>query len=339
MKNIFKILLTVIIFGAFFISCEEVETNFDALTKEPVAGAPFYIQFIDAAKTLETGVTEDGDLVDIETTIGVSLMGMPQDQDVDVNFAVDPSTTIDANMYNMSASSITIPAGETSGSVTFNTITENMPVGETLKLVLNLDAGNNNSPSATGTILTYNLRRIEFCPLENGAADLVGVWKGTDATTIYTSGNAQVETYLDGESLMITGLGFEWMTDFWGEEIIDGGTAELTVNGNGTVEIEEQYYMTTIYDGAEQDPYTIRGAGKWTNCGEYPTLIIEYEMNNYDTDWGAWTFANGYSSDEIFTATLTLDPAGLKSVIVKKSQMISDNTEGLKQVQLQKSNR
>ena len=320
MKNIFKVLFTILISGAFFISCVDEESNYDALMNEPDANAAFYVQFLDAAQSLETGVTEAGDLVDIETTVAVSLMGMPQSQDIAVNWTVDPSSTIGASMYSMSASSITIPAGATSGSVNFNTITENMPVGETLKLVLNLDAGDNNSPNSNGTKLSYDLKRIEFCPLENGAADLVGTWKGTDAVTIYTDGASQVVTAMEGGKLMVTGMGIDWMNNFWGESVIAGGTVEIVVNGNGTVEIPEQYYITTVYDGAEQDPYTIRGSGKWTNCGAYPTMTIEYEMNNYGTDWGAWTFANGYSSDPIFIATLTLDPAGLKSAVVLKSQ-------------------
>ncbi|WP_163323112.1 hypothetical protein [Draconibacterium mangrovi] len=160
----------------------------------------------------------------------------------------------------------------------------------------------------------------KYCPLTNGEADLVGSWQGTDAVTDgYTEGLSQVVTAVDGGKLMITGLGVDWMTNFWGEEIIDGGTVELIVNEDGTVEIEEQYYITTVYDGEEQDPYTIRGSGSWDNCGGYPSLIIEYEMNNFDTDWGAWTYENGYSTDPIFTATLTLDPEGLKSAVLSKS--------------------
>lgn len=277
MKNIFKILLTVIISGALFFSCEEVETNFDALTTEPDAGAPFYVQFIDAAQNLESGVTEEGELIDIETTIAVSLMGLPQSQDIAVSFAVDPSTTIESSMYEMSASNITIPAGETSGSVTFKTVTTNMPAGETLKLVLNLDAGDNNSPSENGTKLTYDLTRLAFCPLENGAADLVGAYSGTDGQGDYTSG-ASITASVNGSDLEFSaGLGVGFIVDFWAETVTSGGNFTMKINGNGTIDIPRQYFFTTDYEGAAYD-YEIAGTGKWENCGDKPKIILEYDI-------------------------------------------------------------
>lgn len=306
MKNIFRILLTIIISGAFFISCEEEETNFDALTTEPDAGAPFYVQFIDAAQKLESGVTEAGELIDIETTVAVSIMGMPQSQDINVSFAIDPATTIDEGMYNMSGTSITIPAGGTSGSVTLSTITENMPAGETLQLVLNLDAGDNNSPSENGTKLTYDLTRLAFCPLENGVPDLVGTYSGNDGQGDYTSG-ASVTASMNGTDLEFSaGLGFGFIADFWAETVTTGGNFTMKINGNGTIDIPRQYLFTTVYDGAPYD-YEIAGTGKWENCDDKPKIILEYDIYYPGDEAGlAQTYSSYLGGIPYLTADLTM---------------------------------
>lgn len=146
---------------------------------------------------------------------------------------------------------------------------------------------------------------------------LVGSWNGEDASNVFWTEPSQVVTEIVDEKLMVTGLGFGWMTNFWGEVIIDGGTVELVLNKKtGQVSIANQYYMTTTYGGEEQDPYTIVGSGRVYNIGQYPTMIIEYEMNNNATNWGAWMYDNGYSTYETFTAILTLDPSGKKIIDV-----------------------
>jgi hypothetical protein len=142
-----------------------------------------------------------------------------------------------------------------------------------------------------------------------GISELVGTWSGLDAETPYTTGQSYVETELVGDKLMIYGLGFDWITNFWGEVVVDGGTVELEVYDGGDVVIKKQYYITTLYGGNEEDPYTIVGTGRWNNCGEYPTLVINYELNNYDVNWGAWCYARGYISTPTFRATITLDPS------------------------------
>ncbi|MFA6946905.1 MAG: DUF1735 domain-containing protein, partial [Pedobacter sp.] len=134
-----KILLVIFVFlaaGVLMPSCDEVETGFDKLTSEPATGASYYVQFINATKSYETGVSESGDLVEVEKPVAVVLMGMPQSAPITVDLGVDPSSTMTPSMYTLSANSITIDAGQTSGSVTFKTIAASMPVGQTVKLVL-----------------------------------------------------------------------------------------------------------------------------------------------------------------------------------------------------------
>ncbi|WP_086476041.1 MULTISPECIES: DUF1735 domain-containing protein [Arenibacter] len=296
MKNkiIYSALLLV---GALFaVSCEYDETEFAKLTNNaPDPNATYYVQFKDASKDLESGVDESGNLVDIETSIVVAILGTPQSADITVNLEVDPSTTIASNMYELSSTSVTIPAGSTGGSVTMKTNTSEMPVGEKLQLVLNIDAGANTATA--GTKLTYQLMRIAFCPLENGTADLAGSYASTIDLNGY--GDAITATEVDGK-LSISGLGVSFINNFWGEDVIAGGTITAEVAGNGVITIPRQYIYTTTYQG---DPYEyeIAGTGKWTNCDAKPTLVIDYDIYYVGEDQG---LASQYFPTYLASSTL-----------------------------------
>lgn len=300
MKNIFKLFFALSITSVFLYSCDE-EVAFDALTADPSTGAGYYVQFLNASKTMETGVTEAGGLVEATSKIAVSLMGMPQATEITVNLTPDPTNTLTSAMYTLSSNSIKIPAGKTSGSVTFSTKAASMPVGQNLTFKLNLDAGEHNSPSATGTKLTYKVKRIEFCPLANGNADLVGSWSGEDA--YYAS---QIETSLKGTDFIVSGMSKEFMEDWWGEIIIAGGSFKMTVKGNGLVDIPRQYIYTTLYKGVAYD-YEVKGSGKWENCGDKPKLIITYDIYYPGDDKGiAATYASYLGGITYLTANVSL---------------------------------
>lgn len=303
MKNIIKILFVFIASGALLVSCyDDVETNFDELTKDPDPNATYYLQFVDAAQSLETGVSESGGLVDIETTIAVSLMGMPASEDIKVDLTVDPSSTMESNMYTMSSQSITIPAGKTSGSINLVTIAEEMPVGEELNLIINMDAGEHNSPNSNGTKIDYNLLRINFCPLADLTGDLAGTWNGDDA--FYSSLiTAEVASATE---LTMFGMSKEFIEGWWGEPIIEGGTCKMVVKGNGIVDIPRQYIYTTTYGGAPYR-YEIEGAGKWDNCGDKPKLLITYDIYYEGDDTGlAATYSPAYLPTPYMEADVVL---------------------------------
>lgn len=306
MRNIFKFFLALSITGIFLFSCEKKEVGFDALTSDPDPSATYYVQFLDAAKTMETGVTETGSLVDATSTIAVSLMGAPQKDAITVNLTPDPSNTLTSSMYTLSANSITIPAGKTSGSVNFSTIAAKMPVGETVKFGLSINAGDHNSPNVAGTKLSYNVKRINFCPLEYGAGSLVGSWSGNDGAGVDGTFPSQITTVLDGTDLTVSGMNVGFINNFWGEEITDGGSFTMTVKGNGTVDIPRQYIFTTIYQGAYSD-YEIKGSGKWENCGSKPKLLITYDVYYVGDEKGlAATYAAYLDGLTVLTADLTL---------------------------------
>jgi hypothetical protein len=302
MKKILLVIFAFLAAGALMPSCDDVETGFAKLTSEPDPGASYYVQFINASNSYETGVSESGALVEVEQPVSVVLMGIPQSAPISVNLTVDPSSTMTPSMYTLSANSITIDAGKTSGSVTFKTNAANMPVGQTLKLVLTISAGDHNSPNPTATKLTYSVKRIEFCPLVNGVATLAGTYAGSDAGYTVSNIIATVST----TKLMVENLSEEMMADFWGETIIAGGSFLMTVTGNGLIDIPRQYIYTTIYKGATSE-YEIKGSGKWENCGAKPKLTITYDIYYVgDTDGIAKTYGPAYLGGiTIFTATLT----------------------------------
>ncbi len=135
-----------------------------------------------------------------------------------------------------------------------------------------------------------------------------GTWKGFDSKGFeYPS---EVVTF-QGCSLQIKGLAFGWMSDFWGEVIFKGGTASITINaGTGVVTIPNQFYCRTKYKGAVQPDYFIEGTGTYDATGPFPKMTITYDL-----------LQNGVSMAEQdplstpkFVATLTLNPAGLKSL-------------------------
>lgn len=133
---------------------------------------------------------------------------------------------------------------------------------------------------------------------------LAGTWTGIDAE-VYES---QVTTSVSGDVLKITGLGFGWMEDFWGEEILESQEVEITfdpANGGGII-IPEQTYMTTLYDGAEYG-YTIVGTGVVDICAEKPTLTVNFTMLQDGFDTAGWANANGYLSTPTFVADIVIE--------------------------------
>lgn len=97
-------------------------------------------------------------------------------------------------------------------------------------------------------------------------------WKGTDAD--YSS---QVKSTESCTAKTITGLGFGWMLDWWGEKIVSGGTCTYTISGN-VLTIPLQKYCKTTYNGAAQPEYSIQGSGTIDNSGAYPVWVIRYDF-------------------------------------------------------------
>jgi hypothetical protein len=301
MKKILLVIFAFLAAGALMPSCDDVETGFAKITSEPNAGASYYVQFINATKSYETGVAESGALVEVEQPVSVVLMGIPQSAPLTVDLSVDPSSTMTPSMYTLSANSITIDAGKTSGSVTFKTKAASMPVGQTVKLILTISAGDHNSPNPAATKLTYSVKRIEFCPLANGVASLAGTYGGSDAGYTVSNIIATVST----TKLKVENIGEAFIVDFWGEDVASGGSFIMTATGNGLIDIPRQYIFTTVYKGVNYD-YEIKGSGKWENCGAKPKWIFTYDIYYPgDADGLAKQYASYLGGIPYLSATLT----------------------------------
>lgn len=117
----------------------------------------------------------------------------------------------------------------------------------------------------------------KYCPLPGGIAGLVGSWTGTDGQGADYTFESQITTAVSGTKLAVTGMSVGFINEFWGEEIIEGGTFMMTWKEDGTVDIPRQYIYTTEYEGEPYD-YEIKGSGNWDNCGSSPKLLINYDI-------------------------------------------------------------
>ena len=317
MKNILRTIFIFVVGALFLVSCEKKETNFDAMTKDwDPNNTTYYVQFVDATQSAETGVALDGGFVEITTTISVALIGNPQANATTVALGIDASSTMTPDMYTISGGlNLTIPAGETSASVTITSVAENMPVG--VPVVLNLSINDPNA-APTGTEATYTFKRIEFCPLVNGPADLIGTWTGSDA--YYGSGF--VATNATATTIDIDGIGQDFIADWWGEPVVGGGKITIEIAGNGLITVPRQYLYTTIWGGSNYD-YEIAGDGKWTNCGASPTMKIEYDIfYPGDAEGLAQTYSSYFSGIPYFTADVTLGGSSLKKGTIEITPIV-----------------
>ena len=265
MKRTFRYLLILVIGGTFLSSCEQPESNWDSMTNDFDKNNPsYYVQFLNSSGSFETAVDAQGNPSNIVAPIGVALLGAPQGSDITINLVKDPSSTIEDKMYTLSSNSITIAAGSTSGSVTLTAIASEMVEDETVQLVLNLDAGGKEATSATQ--LSYNLKRIKFCPW--AVDDMVGTYTGTDFngySQTTSSGKTFTVAKVDDSHIEVSGMGAALYADIWAETVTGGDKVLMTVNPNGTLSFENQFLCQT--DNV-WDYYMGPGGGtaKWDGC-------------------------------------------------------------------------
>jgi hypothetical protein len=163
----------------------------------------------------------------------------------------------------------------------------------------------------TSEPVSFDVTVKKYCPLPNGIAGLVGSWTGTDGQGADYTFDSQITTVVSGTKLAVTGMSVGFITEFWGEAIIDGGTFMMTWNVDGTVDIPRQYIYTTEYEGDPYD-YEIKGSGTWDNCGSAPKLLINYDIYyTGEADGLAKQYASYLDGIAYLTANIELD--GTKS--------------------------
>ena len=129
-------------------------------------------------------------------------------------------------------------------------------------------------------------------------------WFGTDATY-----DSEVTT-VSGCDLLMSMLGNGWMSDWWGELIVEGGTLTYTIDESGNVTIPLQYYCTTTYNGAVQPDYSIQGSGTLDESGEYPVMTLHYDFLQAGTWIGAYCYENYGWEQNGFDAVITTESSG-----------------------------
>jgi hypothetical protein len=216
------------------------------------------------------------------------------------SYTFEPSYIRAGSTWSWSATDATISsvsADTREATVLFNVL----PASDTALI----SVSETTSGGVTSNALVVKIKVKQFCPLTNGTADLEGSWSGEDAW--YDSEITMADG--DATSIQVTGFNAGFIFDWWGEEIIEGGTVTMTVNNDGTVVIPKQYLFTTLYDG---DPYRyeIDGAGIWDNCGDSPFMSIDYSVYYEGEDeCYAAPYSPTYLPNPYFTADITLDDA------------------------------
>ncbi len=292
MKNTIKYTLIFVIAGLGLSSCEDLPTNFDDLSRKyDKNNTTYYIQFLNASASFETAIDEAGLPTNIVTSVGVALLGAPQSSDITVDLLVDPSSTLESNMYTLSAGSITIPAGETSGSVTLTAIADQMPEDQVLNLKINMTPDVPAAPNAN--VLYYSMKRIKFCPWP--VADMVGTYTGSDYNGYAAEGGDgyKFEVFMkDDTHIEVAGLGQHLYSTIWGEVVSAGDRVVMEVKPNGTLVFENQYLCQT--DGTWDYYMGPSGASaKWDGCSM--TFTIPWIWH-----WDAG-YTDSYQCESVFT--------------------------------------
>lgn len=167
--------------------------------------------------------------------------------------------------------------------------------------------GVSSEPDSLGVILTM------FCPLQNGANDLAGSWSGDDA--YYPS--QVVTTAPSSTELAAYGMGYGFIFNWWGEQVVDSAAITISVDQEGFVTIPRQYVFTTVWKGDNYD-YEIEGSGTWDNCGTSPHMLIQYDIYYAgDADGLAKTYSAYLNDTPYLTADITLGSKKSVKVPVK----------------------
>ncbi|WP_435050672.1 hypothetical protein [Formosa sp. S-31] len=211
---------------------------------------------------------------------------------------INEGTSLNPASYNV-PSTVTIPANTNEGIITVTFSDDNL--GESLEtLVLDLNVEGENIYS--GNSISVDVQKK--CPLDG-----IEALAGTYAVTFNASGydNGFTATVNDDSSLVIDGLSQDFITYFWAEPVVSGGKFTMNVNlETGAIEIPRQYIYTTTYEGAEYQ-YEIEGSGKWSNCGNKPTMTLEYDIYYPGDSEGLGETYSGYLTNGYLGGTFTLE--------------------------------
>lgn len=267
MKNIiFKLSVVLLVVGTL-VGCEEDPLIYDINNGQTLA------QF--NSSSLSIGVPEEG----ASSTVDVLVTTVaPNDREIQVEI-VDSLSTATSDQFTIS--NLVIPAGSFTGEITITGNFDALPETGNVDLVLNLvDIASSNALVENGSLAVEMFRK---CPvvLDN----LVGTYSSVDQ---YGFGDTVEIALNDDGELVINGLGFNFMTSYWGEVIIANEPVVMNVNPEDeTITIEEQFYLSTTWNGGREPDYLISASGVVLNACQNK-MRIDYTY--FQPGYGAFPY-------------------------------------------------
>ena len=206
-------------------------------------------QFVQLLADSDVTVTENsGDVVEIR-----ALLGAPQSSDTTVNF--DVTTTADASRYDLSATSVVIPAGETEGAITISPI-DNDDIDGDVSVTISLSTSNSLPIGIGGEGASRVSRTINIVDDNIPCNDYV--------LTINTDDYGN-ETFWD-------------IIDSDGMEVASDGLG--TYPNSGLPNNSQETFMVSLEDGC----YTLRVYDYWGDNGPTFTLACGALLAADDSD-------------------------------------------------------
>jgi len=278
MKNILKFLFVFALLMTFS-SCDQDPEIFDAVNGQTLA------QFSLSSSALPTPETGASTSVDVlVTTVSTSSRS--------ISLEVNSASTATSDMYSLS--SLEIPANSHIGTITITSNFNALPESGSVVLVLDLVG------VGTGVSLvennTFSVEMFRKCPIV--LEDLVGTWSGDGSWSVYFGYPSEIVTAIDGSgNLTMNGLAFGWFQGWWGEVIVDNSPLIVTMDTeSGDFTIEEQYYISSTWNGNPQPTYNMIATGKILNSCErtmeVSPVFIQAGSPIDGTAWGVPFYEN-----------------------------------------------
>ena len=274
MKNIYK-LLTVLAICACFTSCEEDLIIYDSVNGQTLVTAP--------TTSAVVGTPEEG----ASSTLIVEVSTVST-QDRNISYSVDAESTANPSEYTISGG--VIAAGEYTTDLVVTTNFNQLPEEGSSFLTLNIDGVEGDSDAAIAdSKLNYEFFRLCPVPMNDG---LVGTWSGTgswgNTSLAYTT---EIVTTLDENgNLLMNGIAFQWFQGWWGEVIETNSPVIVDVDPDtGEFVIDEQFYITSSFNGAPQPSYNMKATGRITNtCKKTLEIYPVFVQGGSDIDGTIW---------------------------------------------------
>jgi len=279
MKKYIKIFSLLIAFSLVLSSCDKN----DELVIFDVDNGQTLAQFGQTAAVMPTppdGVTQ------IEVSVLVTTVSS---SDRLVSILVDDTVDNPASSDSFTISQITIPANSYIGTMTVQSHYDAIPEEGTTFLVIKL-TGVESAANPVFEKETITIDLFRECPIE--LSDFVGSWSGDGIWSVFFGYPTEIWTSIDPATgdLLMNGIGFGWFSGWWGEVIIDNASLIVDMDiETGEFVIEEQYYITSTWNGSLQPTYNMKATGKILNSCQktmevFPIFIqggSEYDGVNF----------------------------------------------------------